>query len=212
MVKLNLVCGLWLQWHACLMRVKRMRILHQQRSLRSLLKTWLCTAFVFAGQREALGRVNRRQKKTTFRKWVQTCKDRDAQLSAAVGEYTSLFMEGQTLLVRPALYSWRRFAYVGSLLRSHFRLSCRRHASRWLRAWGSKVVTDKLMTVTVRAARTRQNSRLARCSWVAWLSFGRYCGAMRQVLAAAARQRWRKRMRAWCVYALRRLALRDAAR
>lgn len=211
-VKLNLACGTWLAWHARQLGLRKVLERVHARIAALVLKWWLLIAQISAGQNELRTRSLQRLVGQCLSGWWSFCKARNTKLAQCYEGYLAAFVEGQTLLVRPALFTWMRYASTQLVLRRHRRCTFRCLAVKSARAWRSAAAALVQQSQDVKASLVRRSWRQARRMWQGWLAVLRLSQAVMQVCKAVERKRRKRWVRAWCLCALRRLGLRDGAR
>ena len=211
-VKLNLACGTWLAWHARQLGFKRVLDRVHARIAALVLKWWLLIAQISAGQTELRTRSLQRLVGQCLSDWWGFCQARSTKLALCYEGYLATFVEGQTLLVRPALFTWMRYASTQLVVRRQRRCTSRRLAVKSARAWRSAAAALVRQSQDVKASLVRRSWRQARRTWQGWLAVLRLSQAVMQVCKAVERKRRKRWVRAWCLCALRRLGLRDGAR
>ena len=158
-----------------------------------VLCVWVCLSLVLQAKR------HRGELRELLAAWRGCCAAHTHAIADALDRYHDAYMLGQTLLVRPALYTWLYFVTQESNCREFARAQGRRFARQVACAWRRAAATIAQEGLTLRRFEAWQNSRRARSAWVVWLAAREYAHALALVFAVSARRRLRRRMRAWCV-------------
>ena len=211
-VKLNLACGTWLSWSLRQGRCKQLRARVNQRLGVHVFKWWLFIAQISAGQTELRARSLQRLAAECFDGWWQLSQQRASLLAQCWQRYLAVFIEGHTLLVRPALFTWRRYSCTQRLVRRLRRAASRRLAIRSAREWRATAVDLAALARQIDAAGLRRSARRTWRMWLGWLAVLRFQKAVVHLCAAALRRRRKRSLRLWRAYSRRKLSLREGAR